>query len=93
MARAVARCGGNGDFGYGGEPRDRRRGQLVTVTVGVCSYQLAISDDTWAPELKSTRSQSVPDQVCTEKPESGNGGHQRRRVPVRSSATLPPASV
>lgn len=42
------------------------RTQLVTVIAGVCSYQLAISDDACVPALKSTRSQSVPDQVCTE---------------------------
>ena len=37
--------------------------QFVTVISGACSYQLAIRDDTAVPELKSTRSQSVPDQV------------------------------
>lgn len=40
--------------------------QLVTVTDGACPFQLAISEDTCAPELKSTRSQPAPDQVCTE---------------------------
>jgi hypothetical protein len=59
----------------------------------VCSYQLAISDDTCAPELKSTRSQSVPDQVCTEKPESGTAVISDAESPLTSSATLPPASV
>jgi hypothetical protein len=68
-------------------------GQFETVTVGVCSYQLAISDDTWAPEVKSTRSQSVPDQVSTEKPESGTAVISVAESALRSSATLPPASV
>jgi hypothetical protein len=68
-------------------------GQFVTVTVGACSYQLAISDDTCAPELKSTRSQSVPDQVCTAKPESGTAVISAAESPVRSSATLPPDIV
>jgi hypothetical protein len=65
----------------------------VTVTVGACSYQLAISDDTCAPELKSTLSQSVPDQVCTEKPESGTAVISVTESPLKSSATRPPVSV
>jgi len=65
----------------------------VTVMVGVCSYQLAISDDTCAPELKSTRSQSVPDQVWTEKPESGTAVINATESPLTSSATRPPASA
>ena len=40
--------------------------QFVTVTEGACPFQLAISEDTCGPELKSTRSQPAPDQVCTE---------------------------
>ena len=40
--------------------------QFVTVTVGACWYQLAIRDETCGPELKSTRSQPVPDHVWTE---------------------------
>jgi hypothetical protein len=68
-------------------------GQFSTVTVGACWYQLAISDDTCAPELKSTRSQSVPDQVWTEKPESGMAVTSAAESPETSSATRPPASV
>jgi hypothetical protein len=40
--------------------------QLVTVTDGGWPFQLAISDETFAPELKSTRSHCGPDHVCTE---------------------------
>jgi hypothetical protein len=40
--------------------------QFVTVIDGACSYQLAISDETRGPELKSTRSHPVPDHVWTE---------------------------
>jgi hypothetical protein len=40
--------------------------QFVTVIAGACWYQLAIRDDTCGPELKSTRSQPVPDHVRME---------------------------
>lgn len=40
--------------------------QFVTVTDGAWPFQLAISDETFAPELKSTRSHCGPDHVCTE---------------------------
>jgi hypothetical protein len=52
-----------------------------------------MSDDTWAPELKSTRSQSVPDQVVTEKPASGVAVTSAAELPEMSSTTRPPASV
>jgi len=66
---------------------------LVTVTVGACSYQLAISDDTSGPALKSTRSQPVPDQVCTEYLAAGTAVTSWTEPPARSSVTVPPASV
>lgn len=62
----------------------------MTVIVGACRYQLAISDDTCGPELKSTRSQSVPDQVCTEYPASGTAVTNCTESPVTFSVTLPP---
>jgi hypothetical protein len=65
----------------------------VTVTVGACSYQLAISDDTFGPELKSTRSQPVPDQVCTAYPSAGTAVTSVTVPPDMSSVTVPPASV
>jgi hypothetical protein len=65
----------------------------VTVTDGACSYQLAISDETCGPELKSTRSQPVPDQVCTEYPASGIAVTSCTESEVRSSVTRPPARV
>jgi hypothetical protein len=67
--------------------------QLVTVMVGACWYQLAISDDTCAPELKSTRSQSVPDQVSTRKPESGTAVTSVAESAETCNATRPPSSV
>jgi hypothetical protein len=63
----------------------------VTVMDGACRYQLAISDDTRGPELKSTRSQPVPDQVCTAYPASGTAVTSVTDVAVTSSVTWPPA--
>ena len=63
------------------------------MTVGACWYQLAISEDTCAPELKSTRSQSVPDQVCTEYPASGTADTSCIEPGTVSSVTRPPVSV
>jgi len=63
------------------------------VTVGACSYQLAISDETCGPELKSTRSQPVPDQVCTEYPALGAAVTNWATLPARLSVTIPPVSV
>jgi hypothetical protein len=60
---------------------------------GVCSYQLAIKEDTCGPEEKSTRSQSVPDHVCTEYPTSGTAVTSSADPRVTSSVTLPPASA
>lgn len=40
--------------------------QFVTMIEGGWPFQLAMSDDTCGPELKSTRSQPGPDQVWTE---------------------------
>jgi hypothetical protein len=67
--------------------------QFVTVIAGACWYQLAIRDDTCGPELKSTRSQPVPDQVCTEYPTSGTAVTSCTELFVTSSVTRPPASV
>ena len=67
--------------------------QFVTVISGACSYQLAIRDDTAVPELKSTRSQSVPDHVCTEYPLSGTAVTSCTAPFARSSVTVPPVSV
>jgi DNA-binding response OmpR family regulator len=64
----------------------------VTVIAGACWYQLAISEDTCAPELKSTRSQSVPDHVCTEYPTSGTAVTSCTELPVTSRVTRPPVS-
>lgn len=66
--------------------------QFVTVIAGACSYQLAISDDTCGPELKSTRSQPVPDHVCTEYPAAGTAVTSCTEPAPRSSVTWPPAS-
>jgi hypothetical protein len=63
------------------------------VTVGACWYQLAIKDETCGPELKSTRSQPVPDHVWTEYPGSGTAVTSCTEPPVMSSVTFPPASV
>jgi hypothetical protein len=63
------------------------------VTVGACWYQLAISDETCGPELKSTRSHPVPDHVWTEYPASGTAVTSCTELPVMSSVTFPPASV
>jgi hypothetical protein len=64
--------------------------QFVTVITGACSYQLAIKEDTCGPEEKSTRSQSVPDHVCTEYPTSGTAVTNCTEVRVTSSVTVPP---
>jgi hypothetical protein len=58
----------------------------VTVIDGACWYQLAIRDDTCGPEPKSTRSQPVPDHVCTECP----GGAQGFAQPACSSVVQTP---
>jgi len=62
----------------------------VTVIAGACWYQLAISEDTCAPWEKSTRSQSVPDHVCTENPSSGTAVTSCTELAVTSSVTVPP---
>src|ERR1700733_4747498 len=69
------------------------RAQLVTVIVGACWYQLAIRDDTCVPREKSTRSQSVPDHVCTEYPTSGTAVTSCTELDVTSSVTRPRAST
>lgn len=63
------------------------------MTVGACWYQLAISDETCGPELKSTRSQPVPDHVWTEYPALGTAVTSCTLPFVMSSVTRPPASV
>jgi len=63
------------------------------VISGACWYQLAISEETCAPELKSTRSQPVPDQVWTEYPTSGTAVTSWTAPPDTSRVTRPPASV
>ena len=68
-------------------------GQFVTTTDGGCPFQLAISDDTRGPELKSTRSQPGADHVCTVNPPDGTAVTSRAEFPVSSSVTWPPASV
>lgn len=73
---------------YGAEP-----GQFVTTTDGACPFQLAISEDTLTPELKSTRSHCGPDQVCTANPAPGTAVTSRAEFRVSSSVTWPPASV
>jgi hypothetical protein len=71
----------------------RRPAQFVTVTDGACPFQLAISDDTCVPELKSTRSQSGPDQFCTVKPASGTAVTSCAESAVTSSVTRPPSRL
>jgi hypothetical protein len=67
--------------------------QFVVTTEGAWPFQLAISEDTCAPELKSTRSQSLPDHRCTANPASGTAVTSRAESRVSSSVTWPPASV
>jgi hypothetical protein len=62
-------------------------------TAGGCPFQLAISEDTDAPELKSTRSHCGPDHVCTDHPASGTAVTSLAEFPVSSSVTWPPSSV
>jgi hypothetical protein len=65
-------------------------GQFVTTIEGGWPFQLAISEDTFTPELKSTRSQPLADQVCTDHPASGTAVTSRADPPVSTSVTWPP---
>lgn len=65
----------------------------MTVIVGACWYQLAISDETCGPELKSTRSQPVPDHVRTEYPAFGTAVTSCTEPSARFSVTVPPTSA
>lgn len=62
----------------------------MTTTEGGWPFQLAMSDDTFTPELKSTRSQPGPDQVCTANPASGTAVASRAELLVSTSVTRPP---
>ena len=69
------------------------RQSLKVWTVGVPAFQVAISEETSDPSLKSTRSQPAADHVWTENPAAGVAATSCTDVAATSSVTWPPVRV
>jgi hypothetical protein len=67
--------------------RSRSRQSLKVCTVGVPEFQVAISEETSEPSLKSTRSQPAADHVCTENPAAGLAATSCTDVAATSNVT------
>jgi hypothetical protein len=66
---------------------------LKVCTVGAPEFQVAISEETPEPALKSTRSQPAADHVWTENPAAGVAATSCTDVAATSSVTRPPVSA